>query len=90
MIFEWDPVKSDATFHQRGFDFAFATGVFSGPVIEAIDMRRDCGETHIRVIGQSQGITLVVVYTPRADARRIISARLANRKECARWLKLSG
>lgn len=90
MIFEWDPAKSDTTFHLRGFDFAFAAGIFAGPIIEAVDDRRDYGETRIRVIGQTHGVTLVVVYTPRADARRIISARLANRKECALWLKLCG
>jgi uncharacterized DUF497 family protein len=28
MIFEWDPAKSDATAALRGFDFAFAAGIF--------------------------------------------------------------
>ena len=36
MEFEWDPEKSEATFALRGFDFAFAAGIFAGRVIEAV------------------------------------------------------
>lgn len=89
MEFEWDPDKSDATYARRGFDFAFAAGVFAGPTIEAVDARQDYGEVRIQAIGETGGMTLVVVYTDRAETRRIISARLANRKERAQWLSLS-
>lgn len=90
MEFEWDAAKSETTFHQRGFDFAFAAGIFGGPTVEAIDTRHDYGEIRVRAIGQSAGVTMVVIYTQRAHVRRIISARLANRRECATWLTQCG
>lgn len=89
MEFEWDPDKSDATYARRGFDFAFAAGVFAGPTIEVVDARQNYGEVRIQAIGETGGMMLVVVYTDRAETRRIISARLANRKERAQWLSLS-
>lgn len=29
---------------ERGFDFAFAAGIFAGPTLERIDTRQDFGE----------------------------------------------
>jgi uncharacterized protein len=45
------------------------------------DTRRDYGEMRVIAIGRVAGVTLTVVYTDRDDARRIISARRANRRE---------
>jgi uncharacterized DUF497 family protein len=69
--------------------------IFDGPTLEWDDVRRDCGERRIQAIGQVGEDVLFVVYTwrgrgtPRGGAawgphsvRRIISARLANRREC--------
>lgn len=36
-------------------------------------------------LGEAEGIVLAVTYTDRGDVRRIISARLASRKERALW-----
>jgi len=80
-MFEWDEAKSDANFRQRGFDFAYAAGIFDGPILELDDDRVDYGEVRVRTIGQVDALILLVVYTWRGPARRIISARLANRKE---------
>lgn len=41
---EWDAEKSDANFEERGFDFAFATLIFAGPIVVVEDRRRDYGE----------------------------------------------
>ncbi len=91
MELEWGSGKSVATFAARGFDFAFAaTGVFAGPTVEAVDTRRGYGEVRIRAVGKTQGVILVVVYTDRGAVRRIISARVANRKERAQWQKWFG
>ncbi len=89
MVFEWDPDKSNATYAAQGFDFAFAVGILAGPTIEVADARRDYGEVRIPAIGETAGMALVVVYTDRDDMRRIISARVANRKERTQWLSLS-
>jgi len=84
--FHWDQRKSDRNLVERGFDFEFATLIFSGPTLERPDERRDYGECRIVALGVADGIHLVVVYTDRMIEgslieRRIISARKANRKE---------
>ena len=80
-MFEWDEVKSEANFQVRGFEFAYASLVFDGPILELDDERTDYGERRIQAIGQIDDNILFVVYTWRDEVRRIISARLANRKE---------
>jgi len=84
--FEWDPAKSEATFRDRGFDFAYARRVFSSNRIETVDARTDYGGVRIRAIGQVGSDILTVIYTVRGSILRIISARRANRKERAQWL----
>jgi uncharacterized DUF497 family protein len=44
-------------------------------------VRRDYGERRISAIGRIEEDVLFVVYTWRSGSRRIISARLANRRE---------
>lgn len=90
MEFAWDAIKSDATYAARGFGFAVAASIFAGRVIEAEDTRHDYGEVRVQAIGQAAGGQLMaVVYTDRGEIRRIISARLASRRERAEWLRLS-
>ena len=80
-MFEWDEAKSQANWRRRGFDFAYAIRIFEGLILEKDDERFDYGERRILAIGRVGTDTLVVVYTWRGELRRIISARLANRKE---------
>ena len=80
-MFEWDRAKSAKNLRERGFDFAYAARIFAGPTLEADDPRRCQGEHRIRAIGRVDDHILFVVYTWRDAVRRIISARLANRKE---------
>jgi hypothetical protein len=83
--FTWDRRKSTENLRVRGFDFEFASLVFEAPTLEREDQRRDYGESRIIAIGLAQGIAITVVYTDRAETggmvRRIISARLSNRRE---------
>jgi len=56
--------------------------IFAGPVLSLIDMRSDYGERRIISLGLIRGlIAVVVVHTERDGRTRIISARLANRRE---------
>ena len=55
--------------------------IFDGPTLEWDDVRQDYGERRIQTIGQVDEDVLFVVYTWRGAVRRIISARLANRRE---------
>lgn len=80
-MFEWDENKSEANFRVRGFDFAYAVAIFDGPTLEQDDKRANYGERRIQALGRVADDILFVVYTWRADVRRIISARLANRRE---------
>lgn len=89
-MFECDEAKSDTNFRQRGFDFAYAAGIFDGPVMELDDDRADYGELLVRAIGRVDELILLVVYTWCGSARRIISARLANRKERDAYRALLG
>lgn len=86
MDFEWDEAKSAACRGMRGFDFAYALGIFRDPerIVEA-DERFDYGERRLVVLGQIDGRLFVVVCTPRGGRMRLISARPANRKEISRY-----
>lgn len=80
-MFEWDAAKSETTLRLRGFDFAYASRIFESPTLEFADERRAYGERRVAAIGSVGPNTLFVIYTWRGEIRRIISARLASRKE---------
>ncbi len=73
--------KRALTLANRGLDFADAEQVFSGPLIEVEDDRRDYGEVRYQTIGRLNGEIVMVVWTPRSDARHIISMRKCSDKE---------
>ena len=81
MIFEWDGAKSDRNAIERLLPFDVAVALFDGPTLEALDARRGYGELRFTAIGAVRGVCMVCVYTDRGDTRRIISLRLASRKE---------
>lgn len=83
--FEFDPAKSDAVFELRGFDLAYARQMFPGYVLEREDTREGYGETRYRVIGQVVQDVLVVIYTPRGGACRLITAWEAEDWELDLW-----
>ena len=85
MQFDWDPAKDERNRQERGFGFDFAALVFEADTIEWPDERRDYGEARVRALGSADGLVLHVVFTDRGDVRRIISARLADRKERMLW-----
>jgi len=47
--------------------------------------RRDYGEARVRATGEVDRLVFHVVFIDRSDLRRIISARLSDRKERNRW-----
>ncbi|MCH9019293.1 MAG: BrnT family toxin [Proteobacteria bacterium] len=81
MAFEWDARKNAVNLAKHGIEFADATRMFEGAVLERLDDREDYGETRIAAVGVVEGRELFVVYTMRGENRRIISARKANRHE---------
>ena len=86
MNFQWDEGKSDACFRTRGFDFAYAAWAFSDPDrIIRKDNRFSYGEDGYELIGRIEERLYVLIYTPRHEEIRIISARKANRREVKRY-----
>ncbi len=85
MFFEWDAAKSQRNLLERGFGFDHAAAIFLGPTLEAQDHRRDYGEVRIQAIGRAGDDILSVIYSDRGEVRRIISARLTNKKERKLW-----
>jgi len=81
--FEWDDQKAALTLVLRDLSFDYAATVFDDPAaIEAADLRRDYGEARFRLIGKAwDGQILAVIFTERGERVRIISARMANKKE---------
>ena len=86
MNFEWDEDKNDACYRERGFDFAYAAFAFADPdrIIQQ-DTRYIYGEDRYQLIGRIDGRLFILVYTPRDDVIRIISARKANAREVMRY-----
>jgi len=81
MKLTFDPVKRAETLKDRGIDFADAAELFGGPVYTLTDDRFGYGETRFLTYGLLNGRLMMVVWTPRAGARRVISMRKCNDKE---------
>jgi uncharacterized DUF497 family protein len=85
MTITYDPRKREWTLRERGLDFADAETVFAGLAIDIPDLRRDYGETRVNTVGYLRGRMVIVCWTPRGNARHIISLRKANDREKARY-----
>ena len=65
----------------RGLNMARAADVLAGATLTVEDDRQDYGEARFITIGFLDAATVVLVWTPRDDACRIISMRKANERE---------
>ena len=83
LLFEWDPKKARQNIGAHGVSFDEASTAFRDPLSKTIDdPLHSVGEERFVLIGYSiRGRLLVVVHIERGDRIRIISARLATRKE---------
>lgn len=82
MRFRYDPAKAVANLRKHGVSFADAEGVLEDPLALTVQDPGSEGEARFVTIGiGSAGELLVVVYTERDNAYRIISARRPTRKE---------
>ena len=81
MDFEWDENKRRLNLKKHRVDFLDAALVLvSAPVILE-DCRQDYGEPRYLAFGDMEGLLIVVAFTLRGDAVRIISARRGNARE---------
>ena len=77
----FDIAKRDITLLKRGLDFGDAGFVFAGRHLTSEDCRQDYGETRYITVGVLSERMVVLVWTPRGAARRVISMRKANERE---------
>jgi uncharacterized DUF497 family protein len=82
---EYDSDKRQQTLIERGLDFSRAHEVFAGHHFTAEDLRDDYSEVRYITVGTLDDRMVVMVWTPRGEARRIISMRKANEREQARY-----
>lgn len=83
MSFEWDPEKAKANLRNHKFSFEEAQTVFDDPLFLIFsDPDHSIEENRFMVMGEStKNRLLVVSYTERPPATRLISARKATRTE---------
>ena len=73
--------KPASTLAERGLDFEDALHVFAGLHWTAEDRRFSYGETRLQTVGFLAGRMVMIVWTPRGDARHVISMRKCNDRE---------
>jgi hypothetical protein len=83
LTFEWDEVKAAANVRKHRVSFDEAKTVFGDPLsLTNADPDHSTDEERFVDIGMStQGRVLVVVYTEREQTIRLVSCRLATRRE---------
>jgi hypothetical protein len=79
MEFEWDETKATVNLKKHGVSFEEAKTVFDNPLALIFeDEAHSIGEQREIIIGHSRPNRLILVcFTERSNAIRIISARLA-------------
>jgi uncharacterized protein len=85
MQIEFDPEKRHKALLERGLDFARADEVFKGHHFTAEDLRQTYGEPRFITVGMLDNRMVVMAWTPRGEARRIISMSKANEREKSRY-----
>lgn len=83
-FFEWDDEKEKKNIRKHKISFSAAATVFSDENrLEILDEEHSETEERYKVIGRiGNAVSIVfVVYTPRKDKIRIISARMATSRE---------
>jgi uncharacterized DUF497 family protein len=77
----FDAAKREKNLIERGLDFKRAGEIFEGVTVTRNDRRADYGESRAVTFGRLDDQIVVVVWTVRRGARRIISMRKANGRE---------
>ena len=78
---EWNENKNEANIQRHGIDFQDAETIFCHPLLIREDSRKDYGEKRLVGLGLLHGVVVIIVFTKRNDAIRVISIRRANRNE---------
>lgn len=81
-FFEWDDTKAERNYREHGVSFEDACTVFDDAFLVSLeDERERYGEQRLQVIGfAATGDLLTVIWTPRGERIRIISAFKATKE----------
>ncbi len=85
MKLTWDEAKRQKTLQERQLDFKDAVEILTQCHLQIPDERVDYGEPRFIVVGFLQQRMIVLVYTPRNEAKHIISMRKANEREIKKY-----
>lgn len=81
MKYQWDKNKAASNLQKHGIEFADAISVFSDALAITIPENRFDEERFVTIGMDAFGRILVIVFTWRSEEIRLISARLAERRE---------
>jgi uncharacterized protein len=81
----WAEAKRLKTRKERGLDFARATEIFADLHVTRLTHGGGSGETRFITAGFLDDRRVVMVWTPRGDARHIMPMRYAHAKEQRLW-----
>lgn len=86
--FDWDPAKSDSNAAKHGLSLAAAMALWAGPVLTLPS--KHPGELRHLAIGLIEGRLWTVIYAPRGDRFRLISARRSRKNEKILFQEIHG
>ena len=83
LLFEWDPKKAKRNLKMHEVSFDEASTAFRDPLSRTIDdpLHSQEEERAVLIGNSQQGRLMVIVHAERGNRIRIISARLATKKE---------
>lgn len=81
MWIEFDPNKDQANLAKHGVSLALAAELDWKDALAWIDERSDYGESRMIALAPKAGRLYYVAFVDRGAVRRVISLRLANRRE---------
>jgi len=85
MRITYNGAKRATALAERGLDFRRAREVFDGTHLTLEDDRKDYGELRFITVGWLETRLVVLTWTPRGRARRVISMRKANEREIEKF-----
>lgn len=87
MRFQFDPKKSSANTAQHGVSLAFAEQLDWDCALVWVDDRFDYDEVRMIALAPNTATLYYVAFVDRAESRRIISLRKANRREVKHYVE---
>jgi len=88
--FEWDEEKAKANLRKHGVAFEKAHYFQFSTAVEWLDDWSGYGEERIKATGFIGNKLHVLIYTQRGNAIRVISLRMAIRKDIDEYVKAQG